>query len=105
MSKSQEDIEIEWQGEFINLTVEFSYYKGSRGRRDSLGGRSGMGPQLEPDEPPEVEILKAWNEDGDFALDDNIYVLIENALWKRRSENAHDAAADRAEAMMERKYF
>ena len=40
----------------IEVEVEYTISKGSRGSRDSLGGARGAGPPLEPDEPAEVEI-------------------------------------------------
>jgi hypothetical protein len=52
------------------VTVEYNYYPGCKGARDSLGGVRGAGPPLEPDDPPELEILHVWTGDGaDFALD------------------------------------
>jgi len=39
--------------EGISLEVEFDYYPGYRGKRDS------MGAQEEPDEGPEVDVTKA----------------------------------------------
>lgn len=40
----------------LELEVDYTYHRASRGARDSLGGRSGFGPALEPDEDAFVEI-------------------------------------------------
>ena len=42
--------------ESIEVEVEYSFSKGRRGARDSLGGVHGAGPPLEPDDPPKIEI-------------------------------------------------
>ena len=43
------------------ITVEYKYQKGCRGARDSCGGIRGAGPPLEPDDPPEIEIVNVSN--------------------------------------------
>ena len=104
MSKDQEDVEIEWQEETIEFTVEFSYYAGCRGARDSLGGKAGMGPLITPDEGPEIDIIKVWGRDGEVEcknLKEEVSELIEKALWKRNEDNQNDYEADRAEARYE----
>lgn len=40
----------------IDVEVAFKYHRASRGARDSLCGVLGAGPQLEPDEPLDVDI-------------------------------------------------
>lgn len=53
---------IEWNadtGDERELTVEFNYHRGRRGARDSLGGVARAGPPLEPDDPPELEVVSA----------------------------------------------
>jgi len=42
----------------IELEVEYRYYKGYHGAHDSFGGKAGAGPALEPDEPPEIELVE-----------------------------------------------
>jgi hypothetical protein len=43
------------------ITAEFKYYPPSRGARDSLGGKHGAGPPLEPDDPADIEIVSVSN--------------------------------------------
>ena len=40
----------------LEIEVEFNFSKGRKGQRDSLGGKAGAGPPLEPDDPDEIEI-------------------------------------------------
>lgn len=40
----------------VSVQVDWTFYPGCRGSRDSLGGIRGAGPPLEPDDPPEVNI-------------------------------------------------
>jgi hypothetical protein len=51
------------EGEEIELTVRafYNHYTGSHGARDSICGIRNAGPALEPDEPPEIEIVKAMD--------------------------------------------
>lgn len=53
----------------IIVLVKYSYYGGCRGQRDSLCGRAGAGPALEPDEPASVEIEGAVNKVDGKAFD------------------------------------
>jgi len=46
--------------EGISLEVEFDYYPGYRGKRDS------MGAQEEPDEGPEIDLTKVMVGDADI---------------------------------------
>ncbi len=50
--------------EDTQLTCTWEYYPGCRGQRDSLGGKAGAGPPLEPDEPPTLELVSATDENG-----------------------------------------
>ena len=45
------DVECE-----VEIEVEYTYHRARRGARDSLCGKRGAGPPLEPDEPAEIEI-------------------------------------------------
>ncbi len=51
--------------EAIAVSVEWKYYPPHRGMRDSLCGKAGAGPQLEPDDPPELEFLRALDARGE----------------------------------------
>lgn len=74
----------------LDIEVTYKYYKGSRGSRDSLGGKRGAGPQLEPDDPPEVEILSIVNlKDGVDLLDvvpSQDLDIIEAKCWEHFSD-------------------
>lgn len=50
-------INIEVNGDIIELEIKYNYYAGMRGGRDCFG------VPLEPDDEPEVEILSASKED------------------------------------------
>jgi len=66
----------------IKLDIEYTYYKGCRGARDSLCGKAGAGPQLEPDDEPEIEILSVKDENGlEFELTKQEDEEIEQKLW------------------------
>lgn len=45
----------------IDVKVAYQFHSACRGARDSLCGVRNAGPQLEPDEPASVEILKIFN--------------------------------------------
>ena len=67
-------------GETVTVTGE--YIRPSRGMRDSLGGRPGAGPALEPDEPGDFEIEAILNHDerditADVTDDDLEYIVNE----------------------------
>jgi hypothetical protein len=76
---------IERDDQEIKLEVEYSAYKGCKGARDSLGGKAGAGPPLEPDEPPSIEIESVINmETGEgVELTRNEENKIENELWDK----------------------
>jgi hypothetical protein len=67
----------------IEVLVTYTYDKGSKGCRDSLGGVRGAGPPLEPDEPPSIEIESVENlETGElleFSSSDEASIL--PVLW------------------------
>ena len=48
----------------VDVEVEYHFRRGCRGSRDSLGGKRGAGPPLEPDEPDEIEIESIKDEAG-----------------------------------------
>src|SRR5688572_28893482 len=70
-----------------NLKVEWSLYPGCRGARDSCGGVAGAGPALEPDEPAELEFIKAVNEKNEQVelTDSEIESAMESA-WEQLAE-------------------
>jgi hypothetical protein len=79
-------------GDDLEVEVEYTFSKGCRGARDSLGGKAGAGPPLEPDEPDEVEIDSVTDENGtDVELtDEEITALEEKCL-----ENYESTMEDR----------
>ena len=48
----------------IEVEVSYDAWPASRGARDSLCGKAGAGPPLEPDEPAGIEITGARDSDG-----------------------------------------
>lgn len=66
----------------IPVTVEFTYMRGCRGARDSLCGKRGAGPPLEPDEPDEIEIATVQDDMGnEIECTDKELALIEEECW------------------------
>lgn len=77
----------------IPVEVELDMIPGSRGARDSLGGRRGAGPPLEPDEPATAEVTRVT------VLDDGLAAMFPNLELtpdeeERAIEQAVEAAAD-----------
>lgn len=52
----------------IPVLVYYTEFAGSLGRRDSLFGVIGAGPQFEPDELPYVEVEKAFRMDTGYEV-------------------------------------
>ena len=48
----------------IEVEVSYDAWPASRGARDSLGGKAGAGPPLEPDDPGGIEITGAKDDTG-----------------------------------------
>ena len=46
------------------VDVDFTYHPAYRGRRDSIGGKRGAGPPLEPDEDASIEINSVKDAEG-----------------------------------------
>lgn len=67
----------------VGLTIEYVYHKGRRGARDSFMGKAGAGPQIEPDEEPEIEIqsVKSY-EDIYELLPNKIIEQVEEKIWE-----------------------
>ena len=98
------EIEIEWQGDYIEFTVEYRYSPPHRGARDSFGGKAGMGPQLEPDEPEYFEVQAVYHKGKECKhLKDDVIELIDIELQDVGQQMIQDAEADRAEARYEAK--
>jgi hypothetical protein len=77
---------IERDDEEIKLEITYSSYAGCRGARDSLGGKRGAGPPLEPDEPAsmEIELVRDMATGDDFELTKAEENKIENEIWDLR---------------------
>jgi len=48
----------------VEVEVSYDAWPASRGARDSLCGKAGAGPPLEPDEPAGIEITGAKDDTG-----------------------------------------
>jgi hypothetical protein len=75
----------------FEVIAEVTYRKAHRGARDSLCGIRGAGPQLEPDEPAEIEIGTvtdaAGNEiDVDKKLEARIYEEANEAIENAKED-------------------
>ena len=72
----------------VNLRVEYIFYPSSRGSRDSLNGVRGAGPQLEPDEPADIEITSIITPDDIFSLlsDEQVSLIAESIFSKLESD-------------------
>lgn len=71
------------------LEVEVSTWLATRGARDSLGGRPGAGPPLEPDEPAGFDIEKITVKDIDDV--DAIYELVEAELIEQGKDDGYES--------------
>lgn len=58
------DYELDRDDGPLLVTVTGYYSSPTRGARDSLGGRRGCGPALEPDEPEDFEIESVVDSSG-----------------------------------------
>jgi len=73
------------------MGIQFDYYKGSKGARDSFNGKAGAGAKLEPDEDPSIDIISVslldpediWEicEEVQISVED-----VEEAVWKYKAE-------------------
>lgn len=79
---------IERDGVEIDITVEFTVRGGCRGSRDSLCGKRGAGPPLEPDEPDEIEFESVTGPDGkEVELTQAEEKWIEEKCWDEVADN------------------
>ena len=79
----------------IDLEIEFTYFKGCKGHRDSLNGVRGAGPPLEPDEPELIEIETIYCNEVDITEDfikHNPCVIddLEEKLWDLKHQREYD---------------
>ncbi len=56
MTVYRESDEDEADDDVVEVVVEYAYHRTLFGARDSLSGKAGAGPPIEPDEPAHVEI-------------------------------------------------
>jgi hypothetical protein len=82
--------------EEIDIIVEYTFYKGCRGSRDSLGGIRGAGPPIEPDEPAmvEIEFVRRKGDNLAIELTDSELVDIEGEIMDMIGEEACDDGSD-----------
>lgn len=80
----QVDLTVERDGIEIDVMVLCQFTPGQRGARDSLCGKARAGPQLEPDDPDEMEIVDVTDAAG------NAFELT-NAEEEQAIEKAWDA--------------
>lgn len=71
-----------------NLKIEWIYYPPCRGARDSCGGVAGAGPALEPDDPAELEFIKAYDEQTgeEVELTESEQDTAREKAWEEMSE-------------------
>ena len=67
-----------------DVEVTFNYYAGRKGTRDSLGGKQGAGPPLEPDDEPEIEIVKIIDQKTkqETELDEDVMDRLVDECWE-----------------------
>lgn len=85
-------VENEETGEETTYTIEYTYYGGCRGSRDS------MGVPLEPDDEPEIEIVSIRDEGGnevsEEVLSDEDWENIQEKGCSDAPASIEDAKAD-----------
>lgn len=69
-----------------------TYHKAHRGARDSLCGVRGAGPQLEPDEPAEIEIGTVTDSEGNEI---DVSKELEERIYEEANEAIENAKEDR----------
>ncbi|HEY5960939.1 MAG TPA: hypothetical protein VIV60_30495 [Polyangiaceae bacterium] len=80
----------------VNVIVEYDFYPGGPGARDSLGGIRGAGPPLEPDEPPSAEVTRVLLGTLDItnALDDDTINDLADKCYEHEMESHREGDYD-----------
>jgi len=77
--------------EEIEIEVEYTAHRAHRGMRDSLGGKAGAGPPLEPDEDAYVEIDEVFDKDG---IDIELTIQEHERILEEIEDGLADSAID-----------
>jgi hypothetical protein len=89
-------------GERVAVTVSYTYHRGCRGQRDSLGGVRGAGPPLDPDEPASIDIESIKDDAGnDVEVSRETERELEAEILGAIGDAQASAAEDRYEARRE----
>lgn len=86
---------------YVELEVEFNYFPGCRGQRDSLCGVAGAGPAIEPDDPPMAEVIGAYFNGTKVDLTEEQIGEIEPDLCSAYEDYKNDAMEEKAERRRE----
>ncbi len=94
-ASGQIDYTIELDGDEIEVTAEYCYFPGCKGKMYLKNGDPGY-----PDEPPEVEIYLVYAT-GDATktnlvdrISKHVYLLIEQQVFEQEAEAAYEADYD-----------
>ena len=90
MSAVHATITVERGEAEIEVDVQFDHHPACRGQRDSLGGKSGAGPALEPDEPACLEFVEAKAGGVVITLTDEEQEQAEEQDWEDRADALRD---------------
>lgn len=75
----------------FEVIAEVTYHRAHRGARDSLCGVRGAGPQLEPDEPAEIEIGSVTDSEGNEI---DVSKELEQRIYEEANEALENAKED-----------
>jgi hypothetical protein len=94
-ASDQIDYTIELDGDEIEITAEYTYYPGCKGKMYMRNGDPGY-----PDEPPEAEIYLVYRQ-GDATktnlidrISEQDYLLLEQQVFEQEAESAYEAERD-----------
>ena len=90
MSAVHATITVERGEAEIEVEVKFAYHPACRGKRDSLGGKRGAGPALEPDEPATLEFETATAGGVEIELTKQEIERAEEQAWEDRADALRD---------------